>query len=87
MTILMHGQCHMESHNVNKWTQLEPLQHHCISHDEVFEHSRIFGTPQVESSALPLESFEPGIILPNIASLSTDKSQLQTGILCKQSVT
>lgn len=82
-----HGQCHMESHNVNKWTQLEPLQHHCISHDEVFEHSRIFGTPQVESSALPLESFEPGIILPNIASLSTDKSQLQTGILCKQSVT
>lgn len=82
-----HWQFKMESDSVHLLTQLEPHQHHHISHDQDLEHSRIFVTPQIESSPLPSESFEPGIILLDITSLSTDKSQLQTGILCKQSVT
>ena len=81
-----HWQCHLESDSAHEWTQSEPLQHH-ISHDQDLEYSSIFVTPQIESKIPSSVSFEPGIILLDIASLSTDKSQLQTGILCKQSVT
>ena len=80
----LHWHCQMESHSAHEWTQLEPLQHNRTSHEQDHEHSRVFLIPQIESST-PSTSFEPGITLPDIASLSTDKSQLQTGcMLCKQ---
>ena len=75
-----HWQCQMESRSAHEWTQLEPLQHNCTSHEEDHEYSRVFLTPQIESSTPSSVSFEPGITLPDIASLSTDKSQLQTGM-------
>ena len=77
-----HWQCQIESRSAHEWTQLEPLQHN-HNHDQDHDYSRVFLTPQIESSAPSSVSFEPGITLPDIASLSTDKSQLQTGILCK----
>ena len=82
-----HWQCHLESDSAHEWTQSEPLQHHHISHDQDLDYSSVFVTPQIESKIPSSVSFEPGIFLLDIASLSTDKSQLQTGILCKQSVT
>ena len=80
-----HWQSQMDSHSAHEWTQLEWLQHNHnhTSHDQDLEYSTVFLTPQIESSAPSSVSFEPGMTLPNITSLSTDKSQLQTGILCK----
>ena len=77
-----HWHCQMESHSAHEWTQLEPLQHNHnrTSHEQDHEYSRVFLTPQIESSTPSSVSFEPGITLPDIASLSTDKSQLQTGM-------
>ena len=77
-----HWQYQTESHSAHEWTQLEPLQHNHnrTSHEQDHEYSRVFLTPQIESSTPSSVRFEPGITLPDIASLSTDKSQLQTGM-------